>query len=885
MSLISNYPAAKQRSGLHVLVSRGLLAISLIVLSSDAAVWCQTTASVSVNAGSSMAQVGPEAYGVDTAVYDGYLTSSGVSTSLSSAGINAIRYPGGSYADIFNFISGTNQTLNGGYFAPGDTFNNFMSDVVLPEGGKALITVNYGSNPTATGGGQPSEAASWVQYANVTNNYGVVYWEIGNEVYGNGYYSTSLDWEEDLHDTDTTAANRVGNAALSPTAYGTNAAAFIKAMKAVDPSIKCGVFVNTASYYTNWDQDVLTAVSNALKGTGYTLDFVIVHWYPGGSDAQILAAQYGTYGIANTVAQIRSDIKNYYALSNANDLEIIVTETGAGSVGGTVPALFATDDDLTWFENTATNVEYQELHNGFLTDAGPGVPEGPWYGTQFASTLARPEDTMVSTTSSNALLRTHAVKRTDGRLAVILINEDPNNSITATVNISGATVSSTGAEYTLGNANFPGGSATASEGVQESTISGLGSTFTVTVPAYTELGILTSSSGTTAPSITSLSPTSGAAGSSVTISGSNFGSSQGSSTVSFGGTNAAVTSWSASSITATVPSSLAAGAVNVTVTVSGSSSNSAGFTVTSSTCTPTAITPYLQVNGGTWQQANTATVASGAAVNLGPQPITGTWNWTGPNGFTSATRQLNAIALSNGSNTYVATYTNASSCKSTEAFTISVTGTTPSFTLAPAASSVSVTQGSNATDTVSVKDVNGFTGSVNLVVSGLPSGVTAAFGTNPTTASSALTFTASPTAAAGTYTVTIAGTSGTLSASTAIALTVIQNGTSGFACHIGYSIGSHWAGGFGAAVTINNTGTTAINNWTLTWSFANGQTITQMWNGNVLQSGSNVTVTNVSYNGSIPAGGSYSGMGFNGTWNNVTNAVPTSFAVNGTVCK
>jgi hypothetical protein len=233
----------------------------------------------------------------------------------------------------------------------------------------------------------------------------------------------------------------------------------------------------------------------------------------------------------------------------------------------------------------------------------------------------------------------------------------------------------------------------------------------------------------------------------------------------------------------------------------------------------------------------------------------------------------------------VANYTNSSSCKSTEAFTISVTGTTPSFTLAPAASSVSVTQGSNAIDTVSVKDVNGFTGSVNLVVSGLPSGVTAAFGTNPTTASSALTFTASPTAAAGTYTVTIAGTSGTLSASTAIALTVIQNGTSGFACHIGYSIGSHWAGGFGAAVTINNTGTTAINNWTLTWSFANGQTITQMWNGNVLQSGSNVTVTNVSYNGSIPAGGSYSGMGFNGTWNNVTNAVPTSFAVNGTVCK
>jgi len=40
----------------------------------------------------------------------------------------------------------------------------------------------------------------------------------------------------------------------------------------------------------------------------------------------------------------------------------------------------------------------------------------------------------------------------------------------------------------------------------------------------------------------------------------------------------------------------------------------------------------------------------------------------------------------------------------------------------------------------------------------------------------------------------------------------------------------------------------------------------------------------MSYNGSIPAGGSYSGMGFNGSWNNTTNAVPMSFAINGTTC-
>ena len=109
--------------------------------------------------------------------------------------------------------------------------------------------------------------------------------------------------------------------------------------------------------------------------------------------------------------------------------------------------------------------------------------------------------------------------------------------------------------------------------------------------------------------------------------------------------------------------------------------------------------------------------------------------------------------------------------------------------------------------------------------------------------------------------------------------------TSGFACHVTYTLGSEWPGGFGAAITINNTGTTALSNWTLTWTFANGQTVTQLWNGNVTQSGANVSVTNESYNGNIASGGSYTGMGFNGSWNNTTNAVPSSFAVNGVACQ
>jgi hypothetical protein len=132
---------------------------------------------------------------------------------------------------------------------------------------------------------------------------------------------------------------------------------------------------------------------------------------------------------------------------------------------------------------------------------------------------------------------------------------------------------------------------------------------------------------------------------------------------------------------------------------------------------------------------------------------------------------------------------------------------------------------------------------------------------------------------------TITGTSGALTSTTHFALTVSPAAGSGFACHVNFTLSSEWPGGFGAAITINNTGTTAISNWTLTWTFANGQTVTQLWNGNVTQSGANVSVTNESYNGSIGSGGSYSGMGFNGTWNNTTNAAPGSFAVNGVACQ
>jgi hypothetical protein len=97
-----------------------------------------------------------------------------------------------------------------------------------------------------------------------------------------------------------------------------------------------------------------------------------------------------------------------------------------------------------------------------------------------------------------------------------------------------------------------------------------------------------------------------------------------------------------------------------------------------------------------------------------------------------------------------------------------------------------------------------------------------------------------------------------------------------------YAITTQWQGGFGTALTI--TSSTALNGWSLQFSFPNGQAITQLWNGNYTQSGSTVTITNVSYNATIPAGGSPgSEPGFNGSWTG-TNSPPTAFTLNGVSC-
>jgi endoglucanase len=103
----------------------------------------------------------------------------------------------------------------------------------------------------------------------------------------------------------------------------------------------------------------------------------------------------------------------------------------------------------------------------------------------------------------------------------------------------------------------------------------------------------------------------------------------------------------------------------------------------------------------------------------------------------------------------------------------------------------------------------------------------------------------------------------------------------GATCTAAYSVTNSWAGGLQAQVTLTNTGTTAINGWTLQWTFPGDEKISNLWNATFTQSGAQVTAVAAAFDSTIAPGTSVS-VGF--TANATNAAAPTTFTVNGSAC-
>ena len=316
---------------------------------------------------------------------------------------------------------------------------------------------------------------------------GIEYWEIGNETFGTGYYGgTPRDTAKAVQDdfgyrqyalnyaAPYDGTLRDDNPALSPAAYGQQALQFIAAMKSVDPTIKAGVVLATPPDDYNWsyadlndngvkealepywNDEVLSQVDAEIGKVADVSDFVIVHWYPNGNSTQIAnhprqtiprMINGTTAGVdTGSNAGLRDSIAAWRTDSNANGLEIFVTETDGGGSDEAVDGLFAADEYITFFEQGVSNVDWLELHGGsFLTDAN--APNFAYWGVQSVHLLASVGDELVSTSTTESDVRIHASERADGSVAVMVLNMNSSGTRTVDVSISGSTLSEDGLMY------------------------------------------------------------------------------------------------------------------------------------------------------------------------------------------------------------------------------------------------------------------------------------------------------------------------------------------------------------------------------------------------------------------------------------------------------
>ena len=103
-------------------------------------------------------------------------------------------------------------------------------------------------------------------------------------------------------------------------------------------------------------------------------------------------------------------------------------------------------------------------------------------------------------------------------------------------------------------------------------------------------------------------------------------------------------------------------------------------------------------------------------------------------------------------------------------------------------------------------------------------------------------------------------------------------------CAVTYSVAHTWPGGLQAQALLTNTSTSPVSGWTLTWSFAGDQRVTDLWNGDFTQSGERVSVTNASYDGTIAPSASVT-VGFTASGTTGSDAPPAAFQLNGADCK
>jgi len=495
---------------------------------------------LTVNAGLTLRTADARWFGINTPNWDSVLDTPQTMALLASMGARALRFPGGSEADDYHWLSNTTDTNT---WTWATSLGNFIQ-VATNLNAQAMTTVNYGTGFT-------NEAAAWVAYVNAattntvalgvdaagtnwqTAGYwaalraaaplgtddgknflrigrpaplGFKYWEIGNEEYGS--------WETDSN-----------SVAHDPYTYAVRAGGYIALMKAADPTIKIGVvampgedsYVNNTShpaynpregtYHNGWTPVLLAT----LASLGVTPDFVIHHRYaqnPGDeSDAGLLASSTGWAGDAANLRQMISD----YSGSSGTNIELVCTENNSVSFNpgkqstSLVNGLFRADSLAQLMQTEFNGLFWWDLRNGQLTGNNNssalygwrlygdyGIVDGgftnlypTYYTAKLLTNFVQAGDAVITAASDYSLLSTYAVRRQDGSLTILTINKDPVNTLTGQVAVASFIPAAMGTIYAYGipqdNAAETG---VGSPDIAQTNFTMAGTNFTYAFPPY-----------------------------------------------------------------------------------------------------------------------------------------------------------------------------------------------------------------------------------------------------------------------------------------------------------------------------------------------------------------------------------------------------------------
>jgi hypothetical protein len=373
-----------------------------------------------------------------------------IQSAFDAAGVKAIRWPGGSWSDAYNWE--TNTECGGGANS-NDDFTDFVNNLIIPAGLDLALTADYGTGKNCTGPGDPTEAASWAAEA-VTLGVPASHMTVGNEEYGS--------WETDNH--------TLKNDATTYAAAVSGASGYYALIKAASPGTLVGVDVNPGNSPA-WDPIVL---ANA------PYDFVEFHYYPEtpGLESDTFLVQQAAQQLTTDIGTIRSELTT---AGKPADTPIYVGEIGGpysnpgkqswsitqGLYAGQVLGEMMNDgvSRLTWWigfgncngtagNDTSSVYGWQDFgaYNVFSDGAqDPDCPGAGPFGTMSPTARAFQLFSQVAVNGESVLTATVAGDTTDvrayaatnnGGTALVLFNDNESTSQQVIVTLTGKNSSS-----------------------------------------------------------------------------------------------------------------------------------------------------------------------------------------------------------------------------------------------------------------------------------------------------------------------------------------------------------------------------------------------------------------------------------------------------------